>query len=174
MTRKRMLERERFVNFMLIYHRDQRASALALGCKSKTAADTLSQKYMKDPWVVAEIARREAEALKASQLEANDAMKSMAYEVKFNPKKLVDENGRRKELHELDDATASALRVEIDPDGGIRYRSPDKNAAREQAMKHFGLYERDNKQKPFYMPPEIVIVPVEPRRLERKDDGNRS
>ena len=67
-----------------------------------------------------------------------------------------------------------ALRVEIDPDGGIRYRSPDKNAAREQAMKHFGLYERDNKQKPFYMPPEIVIVPVEPRRLERKDDGNRS
>jgi hypothetical protein len=27
-------------------------------------------------------------------------------------------------------------------------------------MKHFGLYERDNKQKPFYMPSEFVIVGV--------------
>ena len=31
---------------------------------------------------------------------------------------------------------------------------------REQAMKHFGLYERDNKQKPFYTPPQLVIVGV--------------
>jgi hypothetical protein len=34
-------------------------------------------------------------------------------------------------------------------------------------MKHFGLYERDNKQKPFYVPPVINIVPVEP--APRKD-----
>jgi hypothetical protein len=27
-------------------------------------------------------------------------------------------------------------------------------------MKHFGLYERDNKQKPFYVPPVIKVIGV--------------
>jgi hypothetical protein len=30
---------------------------------------------------------------------------------------------------------------------------------------HFGLYERDNKQKPFYMPPEFVIGGVPGRKF---------
>jgi hypothetical protein len=63
-------------------------------------------------------------------------------------------------LHELDPATRLALRVERDADGNLKYRSPDKTAAREQAMKHFGLYERDNKQKPFYVPPVIKVIGV--------------
>jgi hypothetical protein len=37
-------------------------------------------------------------------------------------------------------------------------------------MKHFGLYERDNKQKPFYMPPEFVIVGVPLRPVHDEHD----
>ena len=38
--------------------------------------------------------------------------------------------------------------MEVDAEGKIKYRTPDKTAAREQAMKHFGRYDRDNTQKP--------------------------
>ena len=65
-----------------------------------------------------------------------------------------------------------ALRVERDADGNVKYRSPDKTAAREQAMKHFGLYERDNSQKP----PRLVVhapgekpLPFEPIPKKRRE-----
>ena len=58
--------------------------------------------------------------------------------IRFDPARLFHEDGRRKELHELDDATRLAVRVEADSDGNLRYKSPDKVAAREQAMKHLG------------------------------------
>ena len=40
------------------------------------------------------------------------------------------------------------MRVEADSDGKLKYKSPDKTAAREQLMKHLGMFERDNTQKP--------------------------
>ena len=39
-----------------------------------------------------------------------------------------------------------------------------KTARREQAMKHFGLFEKDNSQKPTQLPPVFNIIAVEPRR----------
>jgi hypothetical protein len=87
-------------------------------------------------------------------------MASMARDIRFDPARLLRDDGTVKEIHELDEPTRLALRVERDADGKLKYRSPDKTAAREQAMKHFGLYERDNKQKPFYVPPVIKVIPV--------------
>jgi hypothetical protein len=75
-------------------------------------------------------------------------MASLARDIRFDPARLFHQNGRPKQLHELDEATRSAVRAEVDAEGKMKYRSPDKTAAREQAMKHFGPYERDNTQKP--------------------------
>ena len=69
-------------------------------------------------------------------------------DIRFDPARLFHEDGRRKELHELDEATRSAVRVEVYAEGRIKYCSPDKTAAREQAMKHLGLFKGNNQQKP--------------------------
>jgi hypothetical protein len=79
--------------------------------------------------------------------------------VKFNPRQLLHAIGAPREIVDaIDGDTLAALRgVKIDPveigegkNKKIVYRVevkfPEKTAAREQAMKHFGLYERDNKQ----------------------------
>lgn len=57
-------------------------------------------------------------------------------------------DGRVKLPHELDPATRAAVKgFKIDDLGRIEYQFWDKNAALEKAMKHLGLYEKDNKQQ---------------------------
>jgi phage terminase small subunit len=92
-------------------------------------------------------------------------MASIARDIRFDPARLVHEDGRPKQLHELDPDTRLALRgFKMEPvkrragkgrqviGYKVEWKFPEKIAAREQAMKHLGLYERDNKQKPFYVP----------------------
>lgn len=51
--------------------------------------------------------------------------------------------------HELDDATAAAVKsFKIDEFGRIEYVFHDKRGSLDMAMKHLGLYEKDNAQKP--------------------------
>jgi hypothetical protein len=52
-----------------------------------------------------------------------------------------------KEIHKIDEPTRLALHIEIDNEGKVKYRSPDKNVAREQLMKYLGLFEKDNRQQ---------------------------
>lgn len=73
----------------------------------------------------------------------------------FDPRKLFNDDGSPKAIHELDDDTAAAIAgVEVVQLGGDdapaiikKYKLTDKNAALEKLMKHFGAYEKDNRQK---------------------------
>ncbi|TDP63154.1 terminase small subunit [Roseateles toxinivorans] len=57
-------------------------------------------------------------------------------------------DGKVKLPHELAAGTRAAVKTfKIDEYGRIEYQFWDKNAAIEKAMKHLGLYEKDNKQK---------------------------
>jgi hypothetical protein len=49
-------------------------------------------------------------------------MASLARDIHFDPARLFHQNGRPKQLHELDEATRLALRVERDADGNVKYR----------------------------------------------------
>lgn len=78
----------------------------------------------------------------------------------FDPRKLLDSTGRPRPLQDLDDDTAAAIagmkvtdKFDKDEDGGpgqmstiTEYKLADKNAALDKAMKHHGLYKRDNEQ----------------------------
>ena len=69
--------------------------------------------------------------------------------------------------------TLLAVRVEEDKDGYLKIKSPDKAAAREQLMKHLGMFERDNKQKPavginLIHQPGFRSVEFDPIPLTRK------
>jgi len=99
---------------------------------------------LRNATVLALIAELEAKVSEAVELRASDVRRSLARALMFDPRKLLDANGERKRLQDLDDDTAMALtEVTID---GVKYRI-DRTAARDQAMKHHGLYERDNLQK---------------------------
>lgn len=72
----------------------------------------------------------------------------------FDPRKLFDDSGNPKPIHELDDDTAAAIAgVEVIQTGGEegptiikKYKIADKNSALEKLFKHHGLYEKDHKQ----------------------------
>jgi phage terminase small subunit len=149
------------------------------GYKAKNAnvAAVMANRLLRNPKIAGLIKSRTRERLEMAQLTANESMASLARDVKFNPRQLLRAIGVPAEIiDQLDDDTLKALRgfkmnpVEIGKgrQKRIAYRVevkfPEKTAAREQAMKHFGLYERDNKQKPFYTPPKLVIVGVPGRK----------
>lgn len=148
-----------FVEAMVANGGNRTKAAQAAGHKPGRASEKAGERYMKDPATKRLLKARQAQALKAARITANDTMASLARDLNFDPARLFDEDGRLKKIHELDPDTRMALRgVDVDDDGTLKIKFPEKTAAREQAMKHFGLYERDNKQKPFYTPPQLVIV----------------
>lgn len=65
-----------------------------------------------------------------------------------DPRKLTNEDGTFKPLHELDDDTAAAISsIEVDEYGKVKYKMLDKGPAQEKLAKYLGLYEKDNKQR---------------------------
>lgn len=112
------------------------------------SAGVTGAKLLKDPRVLAEVAKRRTEIVAELELSTERTIKEVSRLAFCDPRKLVDENGRLKQLHELDDDTAAAIAsIEVDKDGGIKYKFWDKNSAIEKAAKVQGLYEKDNAQK---------------------------
>jgi Terminase small subunit len=109
------------------YRRAYAASRMA----GKTVHECASR-VLADRKVSARVAELRAEAAERAKVSASEVVASLARDIRFDPARLFHQNGRPKQLHELDAATRLALRVEVDVEGKIKYRSPDKAAAREQ------------------------------------------
>ena len=133
-----------------------------------------ASRLLADRKVSARVAELRAEAAERAKISAAEVIASLARDIRFDPARLFHEDGRPKQLHELDEATRMALRgMEVLADGTLKYKFPEKTAAREQAMKYFGLYERDNKQKPavginLIHQPGFRSVEFDPIPLTRK------
>lgn len=153
-----------------------RRSYSAKRMSAKTVHECASR-LLTDRKVSARVAALRAKVAERAELSAAQIMASLARDIHFDPARLFHEDGRPKQLHELDLNTRLAIRsYKVEPvvkKSGkrakvigykIEAKFPEKTAAREQAMKHFGLYERDNKQKPFYVPPVFKIVGVPGRK----------
>ena len=137
-------------------------AGVACGFSPKTAYST-GQRMLKHAEVVLKLRERQAELAKKYELTTDSVIKSLAQAVHFDPRKMFRGDGTLKHPTELDDDTASALASfevteEFDGAGSGRVQMGftkkikwlDKNTAREQAMKHLGLYQEDNKQRnPF-------------------------
>lgn len=103
------------------------------------------------PHVKRAIEKRRAELRAQFRLTTDNVMHELARVARFNPKRLVDENGNRIALHNLDDDTAAALSaVELEEqtiDGKTvtrltRFRTHNKMSALTEAIKVLHLYER--------------------------------
>jgi phage terminase small subunit len=77
-----------------------------------------------------------------------------------DPRKLFRKDGTPIPITELDDDTAAMISaIEVDADGRLtRIRLWDKNAALEKAMKHLGLYNRDNIRRSENLSLQVLLV----------------
>lgn len=149
----------KFVEAYIANGQNGRKAALAAGY-SEGNADVQAWRMLKNAKVVQQIAMRQQSLARKYELTTDSVIRSLAQAVHFDPRKLYREDGSLKDVYELDDDTAMALSgVEVVEEKGTgddrgkvvgytkKLKWLDKNAAREQAMKHLGLYLEDNKQK---------------------------
>lgn len=145
--------RERFAHEYVIDHNATRAYKAA-GYKAKTdnVAAASALKLLRNTQVAKIVAEFDKKTNEAAGLTAELVKRSLANALLFDPRKLYREDGTLKNVTELDPDTADALAgLEVTEVGSKivvvtkKLKWLDKNSAREQAMKHFGLYEKDNK-----------------------------
>ena len=122
---------------------------------AENTATRQGHRILEYPPVQAEIQRRQADLREESADEAGQVRRELIRLGLFDARKLFDAEGHPLPITELDDATAAAIQgVEVVTIGNretgvgtvVKYRIADKNAALDKLMKHFGLYEADNRQ----------------------------
>ena len=102
------------------------------------------------------VRQKQDELAKKYSLTTDDVIRSISQEIHFDPANLYNEDGSLKAITELDEDTRKALvSVEMiqvgSPDAPVfvkKIKWAQKSTAREQAMKHLGMFERDNLQQP--------------------------
>lgn len=143
-------------------------AAIKAGYSAKTAGPA-GARLLKLVNVANAVKTRQISALAAAKektdLTAIEVLNSLARDLRFDPAKLFytdgPDKGKFKPVWEMDEDTRLALRgVEFDEitvgsgdektviGRTAKVKQPEKTAAREQGMKHFGLYKEDNDQKP--------------------------
>lgn len=154
--------------FCHLYVADSNATKAAIGAKySEKTAYSIGGRLLKKVEVQSRINELRSEHFKKLHMSAEEAMAQVARMARFDPRKLVDENGNPKPIHLLDDDTALALTgvdfeserrriVKMVKDGdGVedstvtrihKYRT-DKAKAQEMILRVHGRFEKDNKQK---------------------------
>jgi len=151
--------RKAFIEAYLTNGGNASQAAVAAGFSEKTAG-AAGSRLLKHVDVSTAIQQRRAQLAQKYELTTESVTRSLAQAVHFDPRKMFREDGSLKPIHELDDDTAAALAgFEVTEEKGSgddrgkvigftkKVKWLDKNTAREQAMKHLGLYLEDNKQK---------------------------
>ena len=122
---------------------------------SKKTAQVQASKLLSNPKVQAAINIGMGKRAEKVGFSAEATLRELQNIVHFSVKNVFDENGQLKKIHELDDATASAIAsiefaTKMDGESPVhvcKLRPYDKTKAVDMAMKHFGLFEKDNEQQ---------------------------
>lgn len=129
-------------------------AAVTAGFSGKTAGSQ-GQRLLKDVEVARLIADRAKTLAKKYELTAELVTRSIVQDLTFDPARLYNEDGSLKAITELDEDVRMALTaVEFEqigsPEAPVfvrKFKWATKQGAREQAMKHLGMFEVDNRQK---------------------------
>lgn len=152
--------RKVFIEAYLNNNGNATQAAISAGFSEKTAYSQGSR-MLKNVEVQAAILERHQKVSESLELTTERTLREVARLAYFDPRKLFDSTGRPKPLSDLDDDTAAAIaglevvdKYEDAKDGNgknlstvLKYRIADKKGALDLAMRHQGLFERDNKQR---------------------------
>lgn len=140
------IKQQRFVDEYLVDYNATQATIRA-GYSAKRA-DAIGYDLLRKPEIQAAIQKALQKQQARTEITADWVLKETHRLASFDPRKLFDENGALRPIHTLDDETAACIGgVEIDRFGSVKVKVWDKNSALEKLHKHFGLFEKDNKQK---------------------------
>lgn len=154
--------------FITEYLIDKNATQAAIraGYSPKTAGSQ-GERLLKKAEIRAEIDALIAKHAATAGLTVEMVMASIVRELSFDPASIYDEWGNIKPIHEMPaDARKCLVGMETAQVGSpeapvmvqkVKWVNPAQ--AREQAMKHLGLFEKDNSQKPEIVA-EIRLVPL--------------
>jgi len=163
-TKRKTLTQKQEAFALAYFEKGNASEAYREVYKPKKASDKVinneASKLLKHREIAVRLAELRAKVEAKEILTVEEVMRSLARDIRFDPAKLLDERGNLKSVAVMDEDTRLALRgmehyAEFAGRGGDReqvgttskVRFPEKAAAREQAMKHLGMFERDNKQK---------------------------
>lgn len=152
-------KRKLFVEAYIANGGNATQAAIQAGYSERTAYSA-GARLLKSVEVSTQLEQRRTAVLSKLELTTESVLRSLAQAVHFDPRKLYDEHGNLKPITELDDDTAMALSgVEVMEEFAGRGEKRelvgytkkvkwlDKNAARDQAMKHLGMFREDNNQR---------------------------
>jgi phage terminase small subunit len=154
---------------------------------TERTAEVEGSKFLRKPEVAAYLQQRELELQDKSQLTTERVLKELSRLVFIDVRKLYKEDGSLKAPHELDDDTAAALAsIETEElyDNSGEERKPigklkkvrlfNKSEAIRDAMKHLGLFEKDQSQLGAALAQAVVRkVFVVPKKKTRADSRKR-
>lgn len=128
-------------------------AAKTAGYSEKTARQQAAR-LLSDVAIQAAINNRAKEVANKYELTTELAARSIVQELTFDPAKLYREDGSLKDITELDEDTRMALSsVEFEQSGNRddpvtvrKVKWASRATAREQLMKHLGMFEADHKQ----------------------------
>lgn len=151
-------KRALFIKAMVANGGNATQAAISAGYSEKTAKQAGSR-LLTHVDVKSALAAERGKALTAADLTVERALREVARLAFFDPRKLYDEQGNLRPIHELDEDTAAALAgvdhvEEFSGKGKERelvgytkkIRHADKVGALNMAMKHLGQFAKDNGQ----------------------------
>jgi len=123
-----------------------------------------------NPKVASRVAELRAPAMKAARLEIEEILCQLACVLRSDARRLFRPDGSLIPVHELDDATAAAISsIELDEEGRPKkIRLWSKTDAIDKAMRHLGLFERDNGQRMPNLAIQVNLVGPEPKPADTK------
>ena len=157
-------------------------AAVTAGYKPGSAAEKAGYRLSNDVRIAGVLKERRAQEIAVAEaktgLTIEGTLRELGRIVYADPRKFFNTDGNLKPVQDLDDDCAAALAsVEVTEEFSGRGESRemtgylkkvkfwDKNSAIEKAMKHFGMFEKDNAQKPpVTLPPIFNIIGVAGRK----------
>ena len=162
-TRENLLteKQQRFVDEYIVDLNATRA-AIRAGYSPKTA-ESQGARLLRNAKVQEAVRNAKQSRQERTRVTADQTVREIARLAFADPRRLVNEDGSVKALYELDEDLAAAVSsVEVDEYGKVKYKLRPKTQALDMLMKHLGLYERDNAQKPPAVIQEIRLVALRP------------
>jgi phage terminase small subunit len=129
------------------------------GTKAKLATiKTEASRLERRPHIQARINALKLPLIRKHQLNAERVSEELARLAFFNPKSVYREDGSPIPVHELEDDTAAAVASVEHGKDGLKLKFWDKNSAIDKAMRHLGMFEKDNARQQENLRVEVVLV----------------
>lgn len=165
-NKARALRRSQFLEAYMANGYNGAAAAEVVGYKTGKSAYIAGHKFLNELAASGELAAVARQRGEAARIETERTLREVARIAYADPRRVFDLDGRPIPLRELPEEVAATIAsYEVWPSGRVRIKFWSKIEALDKAMRHAGLYERDNRQLQPSLALQVNLVDS-PRRLD--------